>query len=226
MQRKDVLILNNHYIASTGEKIKKLRIEKGMTQKELADLIGISTTAIHKYESGKTNNISLKNLKLLAKFLDTRESFLLGLPNNYSYDEKIKNYLETFQIKTKNNEIIWLNFKDFKKSSSNKLIIDTIEKNYISKSNLMKIYISNNNNFYYIFIEYSETFSFNSLKVNKFNEIEKIELTSEDVNLIPLYNSILSNYKNINFKLLDEFINNINSIGKNEDTVINPFEED
>ena len=38
-----------------GERIRGLRREKGMTQKQLADAIGIDDATIRKYESGKLN---------------------------------------------------------------------------------------------------------------------------------------------------------------------------
>lgn len=38
---------------SFGERIKALRKERGMTQKELGDLCGMADSAIRKYESGK-----------------------------------------------------------------------------------------------------------------------------------------------------------------------------
>ena len=39
-------------ILSLGEKIKKLRKEKNMTQKELADLLHITDRAVSKWERG------------------------------------------------------------------------------------------------------------------------------------------------------------------------------
>ena len=36
-----------------GERLKNARMERGMTQKELAELIGISPNVLSKYENGK-----------------------------------------------------------------------------------------------------------------------------------------------------------------------------
>ena len=38
-----------------GERIRKIRIEKGMTQKEIAEKCGINDANIRKYESGRQN---------------------------------------------------------------------------------------------------------------------------------------------------------------------------
>ena len=38
---------------TVGERIKKIRLEKGMTQKQVADSCGMADSAIRKYESGQ-----------------------------------------------------------------------------------------------------------------------------------------------------------------------------
>ena len=52
-----------------GDKIKKLRINKGLTQKQLGDLCGIADSAIRRYESGKVTP-KLNTLKKLSYALD------------------------------------------------------------------------------------------------------------------------------------------------------------
>lgn len=71
-----------------GTKIKTLRIEKNMSQRELADKINISKNSISLYESGKKFP-SLKNLCNLAHVLGASTDYLLGLTNDkdmYLYD--------------------------------------------------------------------------------------------------------------------------------------------
>jgi DNA-binding Xre family transcriptional regulator len=53
-----------------AEEVIRLRIEKNMTQKELAKLVGTSQPAIARLESGKYNNISLSFLKRIGKALN------------------------------------------------------------------------------------------------------------------------------------------------------------
>lgn len=61
-----------------GEKIKELRTERGLSQKQLADKIGVATNTISQYESGKSKT-SIDVLASLAIELDTTTDFLLGL---------------------------------------------------------------------------------------------------------------------------------------------------
>ena len=53
-----------------GEKIKKARIEKGYTQEELGNLIGVQKSAVNKYEKGRVVNIKRSVLAKISKVLD------------------------------------------------------------------------------------------------------------------------------------------------------------
>lgn len=61
-----------------GEKIKELRIERELSQKQLAAKIGVATNTVSQYESGKSKT-SIDILANLAIELDTTTDFLLGL---------------------------------------------------------------------------------------------------------------------------------------------------
>ena len=61
-------------------RIKHLREDKDMLQKEVADLLNISQTNYSKYELGKIN-IPINTLKKLALIFDTSIDYLLGLTN-------------------------------------------------------------------------------------------------------------------------------------------------
>lgn len=60
-----------------GQKIKKARLEKGMTQQELGDIVGVQKSAIAKYESGRVVNIKRNTLQKIAKALNIRPSELV-----------------------------------------------------------------------------------------------------------------------------------------------------
>lgn len=60
---------------SIGEIIKKIRIEKGMTQKQLGEKIGMAESNIRKYESGKLNP-KLQTLEKFSKGLEVPVSAL------------------------------------------------------------------------------------------------------------------------------------------------------
>lgn len=60
-----------------GQKIKKARLEKGMTQQELGDIIGVQKSAIAKYENGRVVNIKRSTLQKIAGALNIRPSELV-----------------------------------------------------------------------------------------------------------------------------------------------------
>lgn len=66
---------------TTGERIKYLRIQKGMSQEELGAKLGVQKSAIHKYESGLVVNLKRSTIARLAEALDTTPAYLMG------YDE-------------------------------------------------------------------------------------------------------------------------------------------
>lgn len=64
---------------NTGARIKQARLAAGLTQKELADRVGVKFAAIHKYESGLVVNLKRETVTALARTLGVKESWLLCL---------------------------------------------------------------------------------------------------------------------------------------------------
>lgn len=62
---------------SIGKKIKKARLERGLTQQELGDIVGVQKSAIAKYESGRVVNIKRNTLQKIAGALNIRPSELM-----------------------------------------------------------------------------------------------------------------------------------------------------
>lgn len=60
-----------------GQKIKKARLERGLTQQELGDIVGVQKSAIAKYESGRVVNIKRSTLQKIASALNIRPSELI-----------------------------------------------------------------------------------------------------------------------------------------------------
>lgn len=60
-----------------GQKIKKARLEKGLTQQELGDIVGVQKSAIAKYENGRVVNIKRSTLQKIASTLNIKPSELL-----------------------------------------------------------------------------------------------------------------------------------------------------
>lgn len=61
-----------------GERIKELRIAKGLTQEQLAEKLGLQKSAIAKYENGRVENIKRSNIQALSEILDTSPAYLMG----------------------------------------------------------------------------------------------------------------------------------------------------
>ena len=71
-----------------GERLSDLRIEKGMTQEDLAKLLSVSKYTISSYENGHTSPDD-QNLVRLAQIFDVSLDYLLGLIDEpLSYDRK------------------------------------------------------------------------------------------------------------------------------------------
>lgn len=60
-----------------GQKIKKARLERGLTQQELGNIVGVQKSAIAKYENGRVVNIKRSTLQKIAKALNIRPSELV-----------------------------------------------------------------------------------------------------------------------------------------------------
>ena len=75
----------------TGIKIKEIRQQRGLTQKQLGDICGIADANIRKYENGKQNP-KIETLQKIANALGVPVTELL----NYNYDtidgEKVRVY--------------------------------------------------------------------------------------------------------------------------------------
>lgn len=64
---------------TTGEKIKMLRVKKGMSQEELGKKVGVQKAAINKYEKGIVVNLKMSTIAKLADALDVTPVYLMGI---------------------------------------------------------------------------------------------------------------------------------------------------
>ena len=65
-----------------GERLKQIRKQKGLTQDDLAEKLGVSFQQIQKYENGK-NRISYSKMVELSQFLKVSlDSFIAGFGQN------------------------------------------------------------------------------------------------------------------------------------------------
>lgn len=61
-----------------AERLKDLRLEKGMSQRQLAKLLNISHTSIERWEN-ETRVPNAEAVVMLAKFFSVTTDYLLGL---------------------------------------------------------------------------------------------------------------------------------------------------
>lgn len=63
----------------TGERIKKLRKEKGLTQEQLGNLLGVKKSAIAKYENNRVANLKKETIQKLSEIFDVSPNYFLGI---------------------------------------------------------------------------------------------------------------------------------------------------
>jgi transcriptional regulator with XRE-family HTH domain len=66
-------------LKAVGERLQKLRIQKGMTQEQLAEAIGVQPETVSRYERGAIP-LSLSQLFQISEALGVGVDLLLGLP--------------------------------------------------------------------------------------------------------------------------------------------------
>ena len=64
---------------TTGDRIKQARLAAHLTQKELAEKVGLKFSAIHKYETGMVVNLKRETIAALANALNVKPSWLMCL---------------------------------------------------------------------------------------------------------------------------------------------------
>lgn len=78
-----------------GKRIYMKRTENGMTMKQLADKLGVQTSAINKYEKGAVENIKRKTIEDMAKIFKCSPSWLMGFDADMDITVRDDNDLNT-----------------------------------------------------------------------------------------------------------------------------------
>lgn len=83
-----------------GETLKRLRIERGLSQEELANIIGVAKSTISMYELGSRIPKADATLKKLAQYFNVTIDYILGLSENrfrepYGAEDSIISDLKT-----------------------------------------------------------------------------------------------------------------------------------
>lgn len=69
---------------SIGKRIQETRISRGLTQEDVAKIVGVATQTIYKYEKEIVTNIPLNRLYKIAEALQTTVAYLQGYINDSS----------------------------------------------------------------------------------------------------------------------------------------------
>lgn len=69
-----------------GERLKRLRIEKGLTQEEVGNILGITKAAVQKYENGTITNFRSDTIRKLCLLFGIAPAYFIfdDVENDYS----------------------------------------------------------------------------------------------------------------------------------------------
>ena len=202
---------------SIGDKIKELRIEKGITQEELAIKLNISTQAVSKWENGGYPDLDL--VPEIANYFNVTTDFLFDRENVFLSDEDIEKILikyiyslkreESFKrifklgyimaIATRNGEMdLHLNEYD----------IDTYDESYISSvvdaSGVATISLMKDNYFFSVF---PKTEGYKKILDSKEKQVKLCKYLSDELFYDALVHLYSHEHKNFTEKLLMKELN-------------------
>ena len=72
---------------SIQERLKDLRVERGLTLEQLAEQTGLSKSALGKYEADDFKDISPFSIVTLAKFYGVSTDYLLGMTETKNHPD-------------------------------------------------------------------------------------------------------------------------------------------
>lgn len=72
-------------MSEMGRRIRELRLDAGLTQEQLGEMVGLQKSAIAKYENGKTENMKRSVIQKMAEVLGVSPSYLMGFEDDAPY---------------------------------------------------------------------------------------------------------------------------------------------
>ena len=91
------------YQNKMGERLKELRLGKGLTQEEVGKIIGVQKAAIQKYEKGDIKNMKTDAARKLAKFYNVTPAYIMGIDEvetkGSKEDKQLSEYLELLETR-------------------------------------------------------------------------------------------------------------------------------
>jgi transcriptional regulator with XRE-family HTH domain len=103
--------------ASTkGKRIRALRIQRGLRQEQLAQLIHVSKQTMYKYEFDIVTNIPSDKIETIAKVLNVSPAYIMGWTRSTSPSTLIQNHFSEPEAIFKYNQL----------DQYGKLVVDTV----------------------------------------------------------------------------------------------------
>lgn len=84
-----------------GQKIKQLRISKGLTQEELGEILGVKKAAVQKYESGQVQNLKQSTIKKLCEVFNKYPDYFIFDDFDSQLEKELRQEVEFVQIMEK-----------------------------------------------------------------------------------------------------------------------------
>ena len=81
-----------------NNRIKEIRLQRGLTLLQLANLIGVKEATVHRYESGDIKNIKYTTLNDIADALNCSPIYLAGWVDDPTYIPDIDRQFTTKEI--------------------------------------------------------------------------------------------------------------------------------
>lgn len=81
---------------SVGSTIRRLRMEKGMTQGELGELLGVKKAAVQKYESGHVQNLKQDTIRKLCEIFDKNPAVFIFDNETLKYELDLLERIESY----------------------------------------------------------------------------------------------------------------------------------
>ncbi len=86
---------------TVGQKIKQLRISKGLTQEELGEILGVKKAAVQKYESGQVQNLKQSTIKKLCEVFNKYPDYFIFDDFDSELEKELRQEVEFVQIMEK-----------------------------------------------------------------------------------------------------------------------------
>ena len=90
-------------VKSTAEKIKELRLTRGLTLEQVANEVGVGKSTVRKWETGMIANMRNDKIKALAKALGKTPEYLMGWEDAEKEpapaDQELTEMLETLRTR-------------------------------------------------------------------------------------------------------------------------------